>query len=255
MPPSTTSRTPIAFTFGEIDGLVFDVGGVFIYPDPNPVRQWLADHAPDVAELDDDAFRRAHHAGTLAIAEAAAQLAEADAANPEASTSVWQAYDAAYADSLGAPQELGETEGVIRANWGWPHDENIAAFHRIAQLGIPLAIVSNNDGSADQQLLDCGVAQVGDGPLPSVAIVVDSGVIGIAKPDPAIFTPALEALGTTPERTLYVGDTVLADVHGATNAGMPVVQLDPFAHHAHYQHTRLADLQALAEALAESRQT
>ena len=70
-----------------------------------------------------------------------------------------------------------------------------------------------------------------------------------AKPDPAIFGPALAALGTDPARTLYVGDTVHADVHGATAAGMAVVQLDPYDHHAHFEHWRLPDLVALAEHL------
>jgi len=109
--------------------------------------------------------------------------------------------------------------------------------------------VSNNDGTAEAQMLELGVCQVGPGPLPSVRIVVDSGAIGIAKPDPAIFRPALEALGTDPARTLYVGDTVHADVRGARAAGMPVVQLDPYDDHAGFDHHRVTDLAALADLL------
>jgi putative hydrolase of the HAD superfamily len=94
-----------------------------------------------------------------------------------------------------------------------------------------------------------GVCQVGDGPLHPVAAIVDSGAIGVAKPDPAIFTPALDALGTEPARTLYVGDMVHADVRGAEAAGMPVVQIDPYDHHASFGHARVRDLDHLADLL------
>ena len=76
------------------------------------------------------------------------------------------------------------------------------------------------------------------GPLTNVAAIVDSGILKIAKPEPGIFTPALEALGTDPSRTLYVGDTVHADVVGATRAAMPVVQLDPLGLHHDLPHTK-----------------
>jgi putative hydrolase of the HAD superfamily len=105
-----------------------------------------------------------------------------------------------------------------------------------------LAVVTNNDGTAEQQLLDFGVAQIGPGPFADVVVIVDSTVVGFSKPDPRIFGPALAALGTDPARTLYVGDTVHADVLGATRAGMPVVQLDPLGLHVDWDHERAADL-------------
>ena len=71
----------------------------------------------------------------------------------------------------------------------------------------------------------------------------------VAKPDPAIFAPALAALDTDPARTLYVGDTVHADVLGATAAGLPVVQLDPLDLHRDHDHWRLPDVGALADHL------
>ncbi|CAB5003825.1 MAG: HAD-IA family hydrolase [Actinobacteria bacterium] len=90
---------------------------------------------------------------------------------------------------------------------------------------------------------------MGDGPFHSVAAIVDSGTVGVAKPDPAIFTPALEALGTVASRTLYVGDMVHADVRGAEAAGMPVVQIDPYRLHESFAHARVPHLDALADLL------
>lgn len=127
--------------------------------------------------------------------------------------------------------------------------ENVDGFHRIVASGMPVAVVSNNNGTAEEQLRHFGICQVGPGPLPGVTLVVDSALVGVAKPDPAIFRPALEALGTAAARTLYVGDTVHADVHGAVAAGMPVVQLDPYDLHADFDHVRLPDVGALADLL------
>jgi putative hydrolase of the HAD superfamily len=137
----------------------------------------------------------------------------------------------------------------VKDVWRQLLDENIEGFRRIVASGMPVAIVSNNDGTAEAQLRHFGICQVGAGPLPSVTVVVDSGVVGVAKPDPAIFRPALEALGTDPARTLYVGDTVQADVRGAEAAGMRAVQLDPYDLHADFDHARLATVAALADLL------
>lgn len=49
--------------------------------------------------------------------------------------------------------------------------------------------------------------------------------VGAMKPEPAMFRAVLEALGTRPEETLMVGDTLGADWHGARAAGMPALHL------------------------------
>ena len=46
---------------------------------------------------------------------------------------------------------------------------------------------------------------------------------GCAKPDPAIFLGACEALGVLPAETVYVGDDLQLDVVGAQNAGLRAV--------------------------------
>ncbi len=71
------------------------------------------------------------------------------------------------------------------------------------------------------------------------------GVDGVANVQDPLPGPSQ---GT--ERVLYVGDTVHADVMGATAAGMQVVQLDPFDQHADYNHARCRDLGHLLQLLA-----
>jgi putative hydrolase of the HAD superfamily len=59
-------------------------------------------------------------------------------------------------------------------------------------------------------------------------VVVDSTVVGVAKPDPAIFGIALDALGVPAGGTvLHVGDSLRYDVAGALAAGLQPVHLDP----------------------------
>jgi len=71
-----------------------------------------------------------------------------------------------------------------------------------------------------------------------VLTIVDSDVVGVAKPDPSIFDFALQALGKDPTDVIYVGDSVKYDVRSAEAAGMTPLHVDPFglcqsSDHAH----------------------
>ena len=53
--------------------------------------------------------------------------------------------------------------------------------------------------------------------------VIISGAVGVRKPDPQIFTLALEQTGLHPDEVMHVGDS-LEDIQGASNAGvLPVL--------------------------------
>lgn len=241
-----------------IDAVVFDMGGVLVVPAPEPVSRVLAAAGVSL-ELDDAAARLGHYAGVAALTAQIEGASSPDAAPSETEHTFWEAYDRAYFVATGltgttleaavAARHAHRIAGDSADIWRHVLEENRAAFHEIGERR-GVAIVTNNNGTAVEQCRDLGLCQVGEGALPSVAAIVDSGVVGVAKPDPRIFAPALEALGTDAARTLYVGDTVHADVRGAGAAGMPVVQIDPFDHHAHHDHWRLPDVVALAAHLS-----
>jgi putative hydrolase of the HAD superfamily len=96
-------------------------------------------------------------------------------------------------------------------------------------------VVSNSDGTVEAELRRLGVCYAANGTeapkavgVP-VGIVVDSAVVGVAKPDPAIFRIALDALGLPGDGTvLHVGDSLRFDVGGALAAGLQPVHLDPY---------------------------
>lgn len=88
----------------------------------------------------------------------------------------------------------------------------LEALERLQASGLALACVSNWDASLASQLERAGVGRY-------FATVVSSAEAGAAKPDPRVFTVALERLGVKPERALHIGDTE-ADSEGAAAAGL-----------------------------------
>ncbi len=236
----------------QIDAVVFDMGGVFVVPSPARIGGILAE-VGIVADVTGEMAHEAHYRGIRGITE----LIEGTVVD-ERDLGTWAHYDMAYFSVVGLAGE--ELERAIEARDRvrrheeaqdmWTHRlvHNIDAFARIAAVR-PVAVVTNNNGTAVQQCIDHGICQLDEGPLPKVAAIVDSTVVQISKPDPRIFDPAIDALSTDRARTLYVGDTVHADVHGADAAGLPVVQLDPYDLHDDHDHWRLPDVVALADLL------
>jgi HAD superfamily hydrolase (TIGR01509 family) len=82
------------------------------------------------------------------------------------------------------------------------------------------ALVSNFD---HPQLLHERLAALGL--APHFESVVVSGDVGVEKPDPAIFAPALRATGLLPSEVRFVGDSP-EDVAGARAAGIHPVLID-----------------------------
>ncbi len=64
------------------------------------------------------------------------------------------------------------------------------------------------------------------GLAPYLDFVVVSARVGCSKPNPCIFREMLRQAGSTPERTLHVGDSLSADVRGAQGMGITGVLID-----------------------------
>jgi putative hydrolase of the HAD superfamily len=108
-----------------------------------------------------------------------------------------------------------------RGLWSRPMEGARAAIDGVGELGLRRAVVSNSDGRAEWHLRHSEV-------LDGIEFVVDSKLVGVEKPDPAIFRIALEKLGIPAERALYVGDIRSVDERGSRAAGMPFVLIDPW---------------------------
>lgn len=82
----------------------------------------------------------------------------------------------------------------------------------------PLAAVTNGDPEMQSQKLD----SLG---VDCFETVVHAGYDAPAKPSPEPFEMALSTIETPPERALYVGNSLGADVAGAHNTGMTAAWL------------------------------
>lgn len=117
-----------------------------------------------------------------------------------------------------APERADLTEKIA----GRFAEDSRRQFHRLTPILIRLAaryrlgVVSNFYGNLD------GILQA-EGLRGHFAVVADSGVLGVEKPNPEIFLHAARALDSRPEECVMVGDSVPRDIKGAAAAGMKKV--------------------------------
>lgn len=99
-----------------------------------------------------------------------------------------------------------------RANlWRAPIPDMVALARELAAQGVRVAVITNSEGRLAELLAEIGI---GD----AFAAVIDSGRVGIAKPDRRIFDHALDVLGAT-QPGIHIGDSWPADIAGALGAG------------------------------------
>lgn len=99
--------------------------------------------------------------------------------------------------------------------WRKPIEPMVALVRELRARGVLIAALSNSEGHLAELLAEIGLAPLFD-------TIVDSGRVGIAKPDPRLFAHTLDVLGVTPDVPdviVHVGDSWAADVEGALAAG------------------------------------
>jgi HAD superfamily hydrolase (TIGR01509 family) len=116
--------------------------------------------------------------------------------------------------------------------------------------GVKVAIISNSEGMLDRLFDELGILRHFD-------LVVDSGKVGVEKPDPRIFRIALDHFGVSPERALHLGDLFATDILGAQAAGIRCALIDPFQHYAgrHAEIPRVPGVVEAARAIEAERRT
>jgi putative hydrolase of the HAD superfamily len=102
-----------------------------------------------------------------------------------------------------------------------PEDGVGDALVALEKRGYRLGVVSNSDGSLEEGLSALGLRH-------HFEFVLDSAIVGVEKPDPAIFRLALERLDVPATAAVYVGDLPSIDVRGARAAGIAAILVDPF---------------------------
>jgi putative hydrolase of the HAD superfamily len=203
--------------------IFLDAGGTLIHLDRGFILDALARegvHKDEAAFLIADQAAREHRAAAL--------REQGERIDDKTS---WRIYAARLLELLECTGDAAEAVSAAvttrhRAGTLWTHVEAGTA-ETLAQLkdqGYTLGVVSNADGRVESFLQLVGLTRWLD-------FVVDSGAVGVEKPDPRIFEIALERAGVRAEEALHVGDVYEVDVVGARGAGINPVFLALYGNH------------------------
>jgi HAD superfamily hydrolase (TIGR01509 family) len=203
--------------------VLLDVGNTLLHLDYGWIAAAL--RARGLA-VDMEALRRAEYGAKAAIDRAfAAREVTGRATWPEAVRRY--SYFAVVLAELGVqPDEADPLVDALEAEhhacslWRVREAEACTVLAALRGRGFVLAAVSNADGRVEDDLVAYGLR-------PYLDAVVDSHVVGVEKPHPAIFALALARLGVPPAAAVHVGDIAAIDVAGARRAGVRAVLMDP----------------------------
>lgn len=226
----------------NVRGICLDAGGVLQMPDSDLVLRVLA---PLGFESSREDMRAAHY---LAMGRSEGHATVFD-------YNLWLRH---YTEALGVPEDrLDDATVRIRSAFedGQAWSEVVPgapeALRELASRKLRISIISNTvvGGAVVRSLREAGLCQVGEGPGTCVDAVLDSSELGMSKPDPRIFHAAMDAMGTTAEETVHMGDSLSADVRGASAAGIRPIHYDPMHLCTDRSHPHLADIRALGSLL------
>ncbi|MDQ1534868.1 MAG: putative hydrolase of the superfamily [Actinomycetota bacterium] len=232
--PAESSESPGA--------VLLDVGGIFHLPSHEHVLGACTRAGFD-AQV--DRLDRAHYRGATAFhTDYTGELPWSD---------MWDGYLEAYATELDVPDTLRadvlehlHAEFAVAAIWSRVVPGSIDDLRVLEATGVRIGVISNADGTVAARLREQEVLQVGPGIGVPVECVIDSGEVGVLKPDPRIFTIALDALGIRPDQAWYVGDMPAIDVIGARSAGIRPLVIDPHGFHTARDYDTVASLREVA---------
>jgi len=92
-------------------------------------------------------------------------------------------------------------------------------LHNLRSRGFILGLISNASPETKEIISKVGLDDYMDH-------IVISGIVGVAKPHPAIFQHAVSLTSAIPDECLHVGNSYKADVLGARRAGLRAVLID-----------------------------
>ncbi len=223
----------------RIETVLLDAGGVLLDLDYGYLRRLLAARGHDLGE------------DVLARAEAVARTeVDRKVRSGGRGSDAWRDYFRILLSRVRFPAR--EHEPIIDSLWEahrrfgmWtvPIDGAPGIIRVLKGLGYRLGVVSNAEGRVEQDLESAGFAEMFE-------TVVDSSVVGVEKPDPAIFRIALDRMGVSAATAMFLGDVPSIDVEGAKAAGITPVLLDRFGLYPETLVPRLRSISELPDWLA-----
>jgi putative hydrolase of the HAD superfamily len=206
----------------ELDAILFDAGGTLIEaipPRETVFSEVLSRHGKKVGSE--------RIAPLLAKADGVfdSEFAKHDGKNEG---TLWAKYDDFILDELGFRGDRGDLAKDLSAAWdeimpkveSWvSYPEAVSVLEILKEREFKLGVVSNATDLVRRVFDNLGLTKYFD-------FLVISDEVGVRKPSPKIFHLAMEMAGTSPGRSLFVGDKLATDVAGAKRVGMNAVLVD-----------------------------
>jgi putative hydrolase of the HAD superfamily len=204
-----------------IEGILFDVYDTLVFPSMSDEEKAFSLMPPGQA---------IPSAGQRTLArKAAVEFYHLNRHLPRALSDIrefWRRYFDCYLESLGIG-DPGRTIAAAMADWSRDpagYTVTPGSFELLTGLrrkGYRVGMLSNWDVSLPQFCREIGFT-------PEMAtMILASDEIGLRKPDPALFLEGCRRLGTPPDRTLFVGDSLEKDILGAMRAGLESLWYNP----------------------------
>ncbi|HXR35373.1 MAG TPA: HAD family hydrolase [Candidatus Binataceae bacterium] len=222
---------------GEIRALLFDFGNTLAFLDYEALAEEFRAVLP---ALDAVALERAEYVGRQALDDYVMN------ARPLDLDKAYELYFRAWMAAAGIPPSridwcrerfmaLNQAESLWRVVRPGITDH----LQQFRDAGFRLGVVSNALGNIEADAARYGLADYFD-------VIIDSHVVGVAKPDPRIFHIALERMRIAPGEALFAGDLYSIDMVGALAAGLRGCKLiDVMDNYSWVDHVRIRGIHEL----------
>ena len=219
-------------TASAVKALLFDFGNTLAFLDYELLAREFS--LLGGRKLDAMTMERAEYEGRAALDRC--MMAPAGPRDPD---QPGREYFRAWMKAAGIPadevREHGRRFDAINREqtlWRVVRPGTIDLLEQLKSRGFKLAVISNADGRVANDARRFGLA-------PFFDVIIDSQVVGVAKPDPRIFHIALERLGVAPAQARYAGDIYSIDMVGARAAGIEGRLIDRMGHYSWIEHQRI----------------
>lgn len=201
----------------QFDTIFFDIGNTLFFFNYEFLREMLAQRFGVARTVGEIELRHAETKRSLVTDKLVGTLSH-DAL-------WWEAYRR-WLGLLGV--EEGDIRGIsetIRNHpfrhlfWSKMEEGTPETLDWFRERGFKLGVISNAEGQIRRLLEHANMEERFD-------VIIDSGVVGFAKPDERIFKHAVERMGAKSASCIHVGDLFEVDVVGARQAGITPILVD-----------------------------
>jgi putative hydrolase of the HAD superfamily len=221
----------------KLKALLFDFGGTLAFLDFELLAR---EFSREGRKLDALALEHAEYAGRAAIDRHLMSVP-----GKQADYAAYEHFFRGWMTAAGIPEEefreCAAKFGAIHREatlWRVVRPGTFEALEAFKSAGYRLGIVSNAEGQVEADAKRFGLA-------PYFDVIIDSQVVGVAKPDPRIFQIALERLGAGPDEVRFAGDIYSIDVEGARAAGIEARLVDQHQRYTWVDHEKIRHIREL----------